>query len=140
MADFRMALPVRQAMASAVASLADAGGAPSRIRIYSGPIPASPVDPLTGATLLADLEMAMPAFLPPDASATISANPITADLAADATGAAGFFRIVDGAGAVLFQGDVSDTAGAGDLKMQSVEISAGIEVSISSLSLTIPEA
>ncbi|GAB4128238.1 MAG: hypothetical protein Kow00104_13670 [Rhodothalassiaceae bacterium] len=139
MSDFRLALPVRQAVAAAIAARVDAGGGPAHIAIYSGPIPAGPAATPTGAVLLAELVMAMPAFGAPDANALISANPILADSTADATGTASFFRILDGAGIVLFQGDVSLAGNGGDLELPTLSIAAGITVAIDSLTLSVPE-
>lgn len=140
MADFRASITARQAMGDAAAALVDAGGGPGRVDIFAGTIPSGPDAALTDQTLLARLEMALPAFAPTDAGGSAIANPIAADGAADATGTASFFRILDAGGAVLFQGDVSATGGGGDLQLNAVVIQAGVEVGIASLSITFPEA
>lgn len=140
MADFRVAAAVRQAMGNAATALVDAGPGPGVIKIYAGPVPASVNDALSGQTLLATLPLSDPAFGATDSQGIATANPIAADTSADATGTASFFRIEDSTGAARFQGDVSVSGGGGDLELNSVSIQAGIEVSISSLTITVPEA
>lgn len=139
MADFRAATAVRQAIGDAATGLIDAGPAAGVIKIYSGPIPSSVNNALSGNTLLAELTLSDPSFAATNAAGVATANVIAADASADATGAATFFRIEDSTGAVRFQGDVTDTAGAGDLKISNVNIQAGVEVQITSFTITVPE-
>ena len=140
MANFRAATAVRQAMGNAAVALVDAGATAGKLKIYSGAVPASPNDALGAQVLLAELTMADPSFGSTDANGVATANPITADAAADATGTASFFRIEDSAGVTRFQGDVTATGGGGDLQLATTSITAGVEVSISSLTITVPEA
>lgn len=139
MADFRMATAVRQAVGDAAVALVDAGVAAGHLKIYAGTRPASPNDALTTQTLLADLVFSDPAFGATSTAGVVTANAITADASADASGTASFFRIEDSAGAVLFQGDVTATGGGGDLELATTTITAGVQVSISSLTITVPE-
>lgn len=138
MSDFRISLPARQAAVNATTALIDAGGA-GALKIYAGAVPAGPAAALTTQTLLATLGFSAQAFAAADGDATAAAAAITPEDAAVATGIASFFRIENGAGAVVAQGDVSDTTGAGDLRLPTTAINAGVEVSISSLTLTMPE-
>ena len=70
--------------------------------------------------------------------ARITANSITADSSADATGTATFFRILtQNAGTVTAQGNV-DTSAA-DLILNTTAITAGSTVSITSATITLPE-
>lgn len=140
MADFRTSIAVRRAMGDAATALVDSAGGAGRLDILAGTRPAGPDVVLTTQSLLARLEMAVPAFAPTDANGIAIANPILADTDADATGSASFFRITDAAGVALFQGDVSATGGGGDLQLNAVVIQAGVEVGITSLSITLPEA
>jgi len=140
MADFRAAIAVRQAMGDAATVLVDAGSGPGVLKIYAGPVPGSVNDALSGQTLLAALTLSDPAFGPTDGQGIATANPIAADTSADATGTASFFRIEDSAGVTRFQGDVSATGGGGDLELNTSAVQAGIEISISSLTITVPEA
>lgn len=103
------------------------------LRLYSGTRPASTDHAITG-TLLAELRFANPAFGAPSAG-SMSANALTGDSAADASGTATHYRAwkSDGTTAVI-DGDVG-TAGS-DLNLNSVAISAGAQVDVTSFVLT----
>lgn len=111
------------------------------LTIYSGTPPANVDAALSGNTVLAELEMSNPAFgaavdINPGARAT--ANAITSDSSANATGTATFFRILDRNNTPRIQGTVG-TSGS-DLNFNSVAFSSGATVSITSLTVTMPEA
>lgn len=115
--------------------------APGKVRIYSGTPPADADASLSGNTLLAELAMSNPAFgsaadSSPGATATASA--ISNDTSADATGTATFFRLLDGANAVVAQGAVS-TSGA-ELNLNTTSIVAGAIVSITSMTAFMAES
>lgn len=124
----------RSAAADAVVDLVDVGGTGS-LRIYDGTMPADANAALSGNTLLAQLTMSATAF-GSAASGVATASAITQDSSADATGTASFFRVLSGAGTplVIFQGSVG-TSGA-NLNLNSVAISSGAAVSVSSLTYT----
>lgn len=108
--------------------------------IYSGTPPTLVDDSLSGNTVLAQLDMSNPAFGnasddTPGAIAT--ANSITDDSSADATGTATFFRILDRDNTPVIQGAVS-TSGA-ELNLNSTAIQSGATVEITSLTVTMPE-
>lgn len=139
MADFRSATAVRQAMGDAATALVDAGAAAGKLKIYDGAKPASVNDALGANTLLAELTFSDPSFGAADGNGVATANAITGDTAADATGTASFFRIEDSNGVVRFQGDVTATGGGGDLELNTVNIQQDAAVDISSLTVTVPE-
>jgi len=119
------------------------GDATGDIKIYDGSIPADADTALSGNTLLAELNFSNPAFgaaadAAPGAIAT--ANAIANDVSADATGTASFFRVTDRANAVVWQGDVTATAGGGDMELNTVSIVAAAVVSISAFTVTMPES
>jgi len=123
----------RNAAADAVVDLIDVGGAGS-LRLYSGTAPADANAALSGNTLLAQLTMNATAF-GSASSGVATANAITQDSSADATGTATFFRVLAGNGTtVVMQGEVG-TSGA-DLNLNSVAISSGAAVSVSSFTYT----
>lgn len=122
----------RNAAADAVVDLVDVGGAGS-LRIYSGTAPADANAALSGNTLLAQLTMSATAF-GSASSGVATAAAITQDSSADATGTATFFRVLSGGGTVVMQGEVG-TSGA-DLNLNSVAISSGAAVSVSSFTYT----
>ena len=109
-------------------------------RIYSGSRPANPQTAITG-TLLAEGRFSA------TSAAAASNGTITwstvADSAADATGAATHFRTFKSDGTTVgYDGDVSDSAGSGDLKLTqtgNTNITTGQPVSISSWTFTVPE-
>ena len=115
----------------------DTGGGTAVLRIYSGTRPDKVDTALSGNTLLAELNLSNPAFGAaaddnPNAIATASA--ITDDSSANATGTASFFRVLDRAGTAVIDGNVG-TSGE-DLNLDSVSITAGQTVSISSWTIT----
>ena len=120
----------RNRAADAVCVRANAGS----LRIYSGTAPASADAALSGNTLLAELPMSATAFGAAVAGVA-TANAITADASADATGTATFFRILETGGVlVVLQGTVA-TTGA-ELNLSSISIVIAGSVSVSSLTYT----
>lgn len=118
-----------------ITSLIDAGAGAGRIRIYDGTRPTNADTAIGGQTLLAELDFSGTSF--PAASGTpgsMTANAISDDAAADATGTASWFRVVDDSTGVVMDGDVG-TSGS-DLNLNSVAIQIGIRVSITSMVLT----
>lgn len=109
------------------------------LRIYSGTAPANADAALSGNTLLAVATLGNPAF-GAAASGVATANAITADGSADATGVPTFFRLLASNGTtVVYQG----TAGASgqELNLSNLsggQIVAGGSVSITSLTITQP--
>jgi len=120
----------RSRAADAVCARANNG----TLRIYGGTPPANAGVALSGNTLLANLGMSATAF-GPASNGTATANAITADASADASGAATFFRVMESDGStVVFQGTVG-TSGA-ELNLSDVNIVAGGNVSVSALTYT----
>lgn len=125
-------IAARNAELDALAPLADLG----YIRIYTGGIPATPETAVSG-TLLAELQFNATAF-GAAAAGVITANAITQDSSADNTGVAGTYRALKSDGTTaLWDGTVS-TSGA-DLNLNSTSINAGVAVSVSSLTVTLPQ-
>jgi hypothetical protein len=108
-----------------------------RLRIYSGTAPANADGALSGNTLLAELTLNATAFAAA-VNGVATANAITGDTSADATGTPTFFRLFQSNGtSVVFQG----TAGASgqELNLSGLsggQIVAGGSVSVSSLTIT----
>lgn len=120
----------RNRAADAVTARANSGS----LRIYDGTPPADANAALSGNTLLASLPMSATAFAAA-ASGVATANAITADSSADASGTATFFRVLETDGTtVVFQGTVG-VSGA-ELNLNSVSIVAGGNVSVTSLTYT----
>lgn len=118
----------------------DAGTA-AVLEIYSGTMPADADASAAGLTLLASLTMSATAFgTPTDGTgkARDTANSITADSSADASGTASCFRIkTQTGGTAVFQGSVGTSAA--DLILNTVAITAGSTVSVTSAIIDLPE-
>ena len=119
------------AAADAVVALANSG----KVRIYDGTQPATAATAVSTQTLLAELTLANPAFGAAVAGVA-TANAITADSTADASGTATWFRLVKSDGTtVLWDGTVG--TGTHDLVINTTAIEAGANVAISALTYTI---
>jgi hypothetical protein len=140
---FRISNLVARAMADAFTTQLDLGTA-GVINIYDSTGTGQPADPDTAVTtqvLLAQLVMSATSFgaaTDGNPGGVITANSITDDSSADATGTATWFRMLtQSGGAAKADGSVG-TSGA-DLNLNTVSITAGSTVSITSAVLTHPE-
>lgn len=139
--DFKISQSAGIAMMNALGTQIDAGTA-AVINIYAGTPPTSLAGPV--GTLLAQLTCSAAAFASVAAQgsgvnetvrATFAA--ITSDASADATGTAMYFRIAtQNAGTDVCQGTVGTSAA--DLILNTVAISAGSQVSITSAYIDLP--
>lgn len=134
-----MSIIAAKAAVDAATVLLNAGGAGS-LKIYTGAQPASTLASEAG-TLLSTLPLSATAFPPStsgtsDGLVTATANAITSDTNAAASGTAGHFRMQSGGGTVIFQGNVA--AATADLIMNTVSFTAGDTISITSFKITLP--
>ena len=121
------------AAANAVVDLLNSG----KLQIYSGTQPETADTEIVAQVLLAELTLNATAF--GDAvEGVATANAITGDTTANATGTAAWFRVLTSADAKMFDGSVG-TSGA-NLNLNSVEIQAGAAVTVSALTFTVPKA
>jgi hypothetical protein len=126
----------------ALVDAVDGGAGAGLCKIYTGSAPAAVETAATG-TLLGTLTFSDPAFgaaADQNPGALATANAITDDTSADATGTAGYFRVMDSNLVQLWQGDITATGGGGDMELNSVAISAGAAISITSFTVTVPES
>jgi hypothetical protein len=135
-----MAIIISQAIAlslvDAIHARIDAGAGPGQLEIYSGTRPANPEAAVPGASvLLVDFTLEDPAF----AAATMVGTVATANAAQPdpvngaANGTATWFRILDSDNVAIMDGSVTDQTGNGDLKLATTTITAGVPVTIVSL-------
>lgn len=129
------------AASDAIVDLIDAGSGAGKLRIYSGAQPNNPDVAVTSQTLLAELTFSDPAFGSaadgtPGGLAT--ANSITSDSSANATGTAAWFRIVDSDDTAIMDGTVGSEDA--DLVLDSTSITSGQTVAVSSMTATMPES
>ncbi|WP_367394516.1 hypothetical protein [Cupriavidus sp. Agwp_2] len=122
-----MSTALRNARLDAITT---AAGANAKLRLYNGSRPATGG---TATTLLAELTCGS-TFAAAASAGVLTLNAITSDSAADATGTATWARLFTSGGTFVMDMDVG-TSGA-DLNMNSVAISAGAAVSITSATLT----
>lgn len=108
-------------------------GANALLRIYSGTQPANPDAALAGNTLLAELACSA-TFAAGASGGVLTASSITSDSSADNTGTAAWGTLCTSGGTRKVDFSVG-TSGC-DLNLNSVSISAGAQVSVSSLTIT----
>ncbi|MES2323278.1 MAG: hypothetical protein V4633_13520 [Pseudomonadota bacterium] len=108
----------------------NAGAGAGLLRVYDGSRPATGG---AATTLLAELTFTDPAAAAA-ASGVLTFSAITADASANATGTATWCRAVDSTGAFVLDGSVG-TSGA-DYNLNTVSITAGVQVSCTSATLT----
>lgn len=118
-------IAVKNTQLAAIRTAVDAG-ASGKLKLYSGTRPAN-----GGATttLLASLTMSSTSFQTPS-NAVMTANSITSESSAPATGTATWFRMESSTGTQVLDGDVGTTGS--DLNMNSTSISIGQTVAVSS--------
>jgi hypothetical protein len=105
------------------------------IKIYTvgSGVPANVAAAITDQTLLGTLTLGATAF-GGASSGVATANAITGDTSADATGTASFFRILTSGAAAVFQG-LCGTSGS-DLNLNTTSIVSGAAIDITSLTIT----
>jgi hypothetical protein len=131
---------VAQSMLNAFTTALDAG-TQAVLEIYSGTVPADADASAAGLTLLASLPMSAASFgaatdLNP--GARITANSITADSSADATGTASCFRMKTQTGGTAIDQGTVGTASA-DLILNTTSITSGSTVSVTAATITLLE-
>jgi hypothetical protein len=120
-----IATTVRNTMCDAFVDALDAGAGAALLKIYNAAF----------AALLAQLTFSDPAF-GAAAAGVATANPITDDASADASGTAALLRLQDSTPTTVAEGTVS-TSGA-DLNLNTTSITAGDRVSCTSATVTMP--
>jgi len=138
-----MALNPVMSMAAAIAALdamtalINVGGA-GTLEVYSGAQPANPETSIGGGNvLLATLGLSADAFgsaVDNGDRATATANSISDDVSADATGTAAWCRIKNGSGDAVL--DVTVGVSGCDLTVNTVDFVEGADIAASSLSLS----
>lgn len=129
------------AACDAIVDLVDGGAAGGELIIYSGTRPATVDTTITDQTELVTFTLADPSF----GNATdVTAGGVAtledvAAVQASATGTATFFRMFDSDGNAILDGEVTDTEGSGDLKLSSTSVIQDIEVTIVSMTATMPK-
>ena len=105
------------------------------LRIYAGAVPASADAALGSPTLLGTLTFGNPAFAAASGG-SMSANAITQDSAADATGTAAFYRAVESDGSTVIEQGTIGTSGA-DLNLNTTSIVTGGPIQVTGFTRTL---
>lgn len=137
-----MAMKITNAAADIILNALAAECNSGTLRIYDGVEPSTADTALSSNTILAELTLSATAFGAPSASGAdrvITAGTITADSSANATGTATFFRVFKSNGTTVVYQGTAGTSGQ-QLNLNSTSIIAGGNVSISSLTITMPTA
>jgi len=113
-----------------ITALLDAGTGAAKLRIYNGTRPATGG---TATTLGAELVMTDPSAAAASGGVW-TASAISDDTSADATITATWFRIVDSDNTFVLDGDVG-TSGS-DLNLNTVSLTAGVNVAVTSMTIT----
>lgn len=130
-----------KAEADAVAALANSG----TLKIYAGTQPTDANTAVGAQTLLGTLTFGATAFgasaasgTTPSRVATATANAITGDTSADATGTATWFRVLKSDGTTVVMDGSVGTSGC-DLNLATTSIVAGVDIEVTSFTLSAPE-
>jgi hypothetical protein len=138
----RISTAARNAACDAIVDLVYGGSGAGVIRVYSGSQPATPATTATG-DLLAEFTLSDPAFGAASSGvATLDVTPALTDTGIT-DGTAGWFRVLDsteaaGTGLGIIDGAVTATGGGGQLELNTTTISTGVDVSITSGTVTMP--
>lgn len=132
----RLSTTLRNALAAAITATIDGGPAAGYVEIRTGSQPATANTAASG-TLLGTLTLSDPSFGAPS-TGVITANTVTGDTSADASGTAGWFRAYDSTGAAVEDGSITATGGGGDMTIASTSIVAGGTINITGWTITIP--
>lgn len=135
--NFKLSDSARNAAADGIVDLIDGGSGPGEIDIRTGSPPADPGEADSG-TLLGTCTHGDPAF-GDAASGTATANAISSDSDADASGDAGHFRTKDSNDNVIYQGTAGEAADSPDLEFDNKSIVSGGTIAISAWTVTMPE-
>lgn len=123
----------------AIVDLIDGGSTnPNGVmEIRTGGKPTSP-QAIASGTLLATLNFSNPAF-GNFSNGNAFANAIADDSDVDATGQAGWFRIYDRNGTAIMDGEITVTAGGGDIEFDNIDFVKGGTVAIAQLQAVMPQ-
>ena len=109
-------------------------GGSGLLNIYDGSQPAGPGTAVSTQTLLAQLTLNA-TFAASASAGVLTANAITSDSSANATGTAAWFRIFKSDGTTAVVDGTVGTSGC-DLNLNTVSIVSGASVAVTSLTIT----
>lgn len=124
---------LRTTRANAIIAAINAGAGPGTMLFYTATQPAKG-EAVTTQTLLGTVTFSEPAGTVVDGVLTFAT--ISDDDSADADGEAAWTRVLDGDGAFVMDMPVTDTTGAGPVKVNSTQFYAGGIIHITSAAFT----
>lgn len=110
--------------------------ASGKFRVYSGTRPTDADTALSGNTLLAELTLNA-TFAANASNGTLTANAITQDSAADATGTASFVRVLQSDGTTVVMDLSVGTSGA-EVNFATLSFVQGVVVQVTALTISLP--
>lgn len=134
MAIYKFLAADRTAMAATLRTQWDNQVGPCTLEFYDGAMPAAIADAVTTQVLLGTLIASDP--LGTEANGVLTFSAVSQDNAADNSGTAAWARLKDGSGAPRALFDVTNTAGTGAIKINTVNIVAGGPILLNTLTIT----
>lgn len=132
----RLSATLANALANSVDDTVNGGTGAGTIKVYTGTQPAT-ADTAASGTLLATFTLGDPAF-GAAASGVITLSGVPLTVAAVATGTAGWFRIESNGGATLSVLDGSVGTTGNQINLNTTSITSGVNVTITSGTITMP--
>lgn len=112
-------------------------GTAALLRIYDGTKPTNADTALGAQNLLAELALTTPDEFGAAASRTITANSITTDASANATGTASWGSLVKSDGTRVVDFTVGEAADSADLTVDNKSFQAGADIAVTAFSITL---
>lgn len=134
----RIATSLRNAALNAVTGVIDGGSGTGKIEFYTGSVPGT-FGTTPAGTKLATCPFSFPSF-GSAASGSMTANAITSDDDADASGTVGCFVIRDHSNNIVMDGTCTATGGGGDITFDSTTITLNATVAVTSLTVSQPQS
>ena len=127
---------ISTACVTAINDAVNGGSGAGVIKFYTTPMPSATTVGITSQTLLGTCTCSDPAGV--ESGGTLTFSAITQDSSADATGTAVWARVLDSAGTVCMDLDVTVTGGGGYIQMPTTSIVAGGPIAFTSFTATMP--
>jgi hypothetical protein len=134
MPNYKFPTTLRNALGQKIIDACDAGTGSCKFKFYGGSIPADGDTAIGSQTLLGTLTASDPVATVTGGVVTFAA--ITQDSAADATGTASFAAVTDSDDVLVCYLDVTNEAGTGAIKINTVSIYAGGPIQMNSFAIT----
>ena len=125
----------KDALCADIIARIDGGAGPGQFRFYTGTMAATPDSAISAQVLLGTVVCSDPCAT--HIGGVITFEIATEDAITDADGACTWVRVCDSTGAGVVDGDVTDKAGTGFVKLNTTAIVAGGPLRILSATLTV---